>query len=92
MRDTLPVRPRKNESGIVNLDSNSGSGTHWVCYIKRGDRVFYFDSFGNLRPPVEVMRYLGSTVDIRYNYDRQQNFNSVICGHLCLEFLTNVLS
>lgn len=92
MRDTLPVRPRKNEAAIVNLDSNRGNGTHWVCYMKRADEVFYFDSFGNLRPPVEITRYLGTTVDIKYNYDRRQSFNSVVCGHLCLEFLTNVLS
>lgn len=92
MRDTLPKRPRQNEAVIVNLDSNSGSGTHWVCFMKRGNTVFYFDSFGNLRPPVEITRYLGVTVDIKYNYDRRQSFDSVICGHLCLEFLANVLS
>lgn len=90
MRDTLPGKPKKYESAIVNLDSNAGNGTHWVCYMKRGVIIYYFDSFGNLRPPMEILRYFGTPVDIRYNYDRQQSFNSVICGHLCLEFLTNV--
>lgn len=92
MRDALPKRPRKYESAIVNLDSIKGSGTHWVCYMKRGDKVFYFDSFGNLRPPIEMYKYFGPSAGILYNYDRRQRFNSVICGHLCLEFLTNVLS
>lgn len=55
MRDVLPRRPRKNESAIVNLDSiKCSSSTHWVCYKKRGDKVCYFDSFVNMRPPIEM--------------------------------------
>lgn len=93
MRDGLPKIPHKNETAIVNLDSKYGSGTHWVCYIKKGKQVFYFDSFGNLRPPLEILRYFGANVGIQYNYERKQGFNSVVCGHLCLEFLkSNVLS
>lgn len=91
MRDDLPKTPRKYETAIVNLDSKHGEGTHWVCYRKRGDRVEYFDSFGNLRPPVELMQYLGPTVTVEYNYERKQSFNSVVCGHLCLKFLCHVL-
>lgn len=94
MRDSLPQKgPRKYESAIINLDSVSGSGTHWVCYRKRGDKVNYFDSFGNLVPPWELVHYFGPAVNIQYNYRRHQGFDSVVCGHLCLEFLSgkNVL-
>ncbi|MCC8406653.1 MAG: hypothetical protein LN560_03450 [Rickettsia endosymbiont of Sceptobius lativentris] len=86
MRDTLPKRAYKNECGIVNLDSVESMGTHWVAYIKRGHIVKYFDSFGNLEPPRELVRYFKSS-DIFYNYKRYQSFNSVNCGHLCIEFL-----
>lgn len=92
MRDDLPSRgPRPIESGIVNLDSNRGTGTHWVAYRKKGNVVEYFDSFGNLRPPLELEKYFGSSgVDrIEYNYKRKQSSNSVVCGHLCLKFLCN---
>lgn len=93
MRDTLPKKPHINESAVINLDSELGRGTHWVCYKKRNKMVFYFDSFGNLRPPVELVNYLGPAVNIEYNYERKQSFDSVICGHLCLEFLSeHVLS
>lgn len=86
MRDTLPKGgPRKNESGVVNLDRGDGPGTHWVAYKKRGDRTEYFDSYGNLSPPKEIYRYLGS--NIFYNRDRYQNMGGVNCGHLCLRFL-----
>ena len=75
------------EMAIVNLDSYTGSGSHWVCYKKKGANVDYFDSFGNLRPPIELIRYFGESVCVRYNYPSFQNLNSVICGHLCLLFL-----
>lgn len=92
MRDDLPKTPFKKESAIINLDSKFGSGTHWTAYIKSDKRVTYFDSFGNLRPPLELVRYFGPDVNILYNYERRQSFNSVVCGHLCLQFLCeNVL-
>lgn len=53
MKDALPKNPLLNESAIVNLDNASGEGTHWVCYKKIGNNEYYFDSFGNLRPPTE---------------------------------------
>lgn len=87
MRDKLPKTPRQIECGIINLDSNRGTGTHWVAYYKNNDNVEYFDSFGNLPPPLEILRYLGN--NIKYNYKRYQKINSFNCGHLCLQFLTN---
>lgn len=86
MRDSLPQKPWFNESGIINLDNKTGPGTHWVAYKKRGSRVEYYDSFGDLRPPAEVIRYFRGS-KIYYNYAREQNFNTNICGHLCLKFL-----
>ena len=88
MRDSLPKKPKVYESAIINLDTSSGPGTHWVCYKKSRGKVYYYDSFGNLRPPQEVLKYLDGC-EIYYNYERQQSFDSVICGHLCLKFLCN---
>lgn len=95
MRDTLPNKIWRNENAIVNLDSIYGDGTHWVCYSKKNKSINYFDSFGNLRPPLELLNYFNSSsqtpIDITYNYDCKQNMGTVICGHLCLKFLSNVL-
>jgi hypothetical protein len=92
MRDTLPIGGiRRNESGIVNLDDSAGPGTHWVAYAKRGNRVMYFDSFGNLRPPNELVRYFGRNVTkIEYNHTSFQTYDQSICGQLCLQFLRSV--
>lgn len=86
MRDTLPSHPRYSEKIILNLDSNDGNGTHWVCFIKYNKLVQYYDSFGNLPPPKEVISYL-KNCSIFFNRVCQQEENSVICGHLCILFL-----
>jgi len=89
MRDQLPAnKPWKYECGIINLDNSIGNGTHWVAYYKTPQITQYFDSFGNLHPPVEVIKYLGDK--IIYNYNKYQNFNSYNCGHLCLQFLFQI--
>lgn len=87
MRDTLPRKPKQNECAIVNLDEWKNSGTHWVAFIKRKNQVLYFDSFGALKPPKELVNYLGKNVDISYNSQQYQNYDQINCGHLCLEFL-----
>lgn len=87
MRNNLPKTCLKNESAIINLDDVNGPGTHWVAYLKKGKAAYYFDSFGNLPPPVELIQYLGSNSKIYYNYKRYQSFGTVNCGHLCLKFL-----
>ena len=35
LRDTLPTKTKLNECGILNLDSSSGDGTHWVMWFKK---------------------------------------------------------
>lgn len=74
------------ECGILNLDSVKGEGTHWVAYYKNRGKVIYFDSYGDIRPPVELQIYLKG-YNIVYNYTNYQKYNTFICGHLCLKFL-----
>lgn len=92
MRNNLPQQIRFNESGIVNLDNINGSGTHWVAYVKRGNHIMYFDSFGNLRPPQEIINYFKNTINnIQYNHKTYQTYNQSNCGQLCLQFLSNII-
>lgn len=89
MRDAMPKKIKIYEKGIINLDNSTGGGSHWTAYKKFKNIITYFDSFGNLQPPLEVMQYFKSSgpVKILYNYNRFQNFNTIYCGHLCLRFL-----
>lgn len=86
MRDTLPSKPRKNECAILNLDSSDNPGTHWVAYIKQNKYCEYYNSFGNLKPPLELIKYLKG-LSVNYNYTQHQAFDTVNCGHLCLKYL-----
>ena len=86
-RDKLPLRVKHRESAIVNLDIEIGTGTHWVAYKKIGKQVLFYDSFGNLPPPLEIQTHLNGC-NIEYNYDRHQKYNTTNCGHLCLKFLS----
>ena len=52
-------KAKLNECGILNLDSTSGDGTHWVIWFKKGKDKFYFDSYG-VQPPSELIAYLKS--------------------------------
>lgn len=93
MRDELLLsekRPWRYETGIVNLDDTRGAGTHWVAYVKKDQHCEYFDSYGDLRPPQEVIDYMGHDVTIIYNYNDIQKGRKYNCGHLCLRFLSNV--
>ena len=92
MKDALPGKIWKNETGIVNLDNSEGPGTHWVCYKKLGSTIYYFDSFGNLPPPKELQYYFKTAKNVLYNYKREQPDETVICGHLCLDFLATSVS
>ena len=70
MKDRLPKKIKKNESGIINLDNCLGPGTHWTAYKKHADKIFYFDSFGNLKPPTETQTYfhLNGPCNVFYNH------------------------
>ena len=79
--ETLPKKVKLNECDILNLDSSSGDGTHWVMWFKQGKDKFYFDSYG-VQPPSELIAYLKSP--IFYNSKRVKQNGEVFCGHLCI--------
>lgn len=89
MRDNLPKKIKEIECGVVNLDSEKNKGTHWVGYYKKDKKIVFYDSYGNLRPPTELIEYFHSNgnVDIYYNYENFQKFNSNNCGQLVVNFL-----
>lgn len=90
MRDMLPEKVNKTECGIINLGSILSNGTHWTCYFKNQNQAVYFDSYGDVKPPKELVSYL-NVENLEYNTDRIQTFDDPpICGHLCLEVLNQV--
>ena len=86
-RDNLPQKMKKDEVGIINLDSQIGAGTHWVAY-RNGDKyVEYFDSFGLIMPK-EIMQFMSTSgKQLMYSGDEIQERDSVLCGYWCLYYL-----
>lgn len=55
----------ENECGIINPDVSTGPGTHWVACKENGKIINFFDSFGNLQSPPEVLNYY-------YRYEKKE--------------------
>ncbi|KAJ8981577.1 hypothetical protein NQ317_002605, partial [Molorchus minor] len=89
---TLYPKPRRYESAILNLDSEEGPGTHWVAYKKTGDSILYFDSFGSLKPPIELVHYF-NPYKIRYNPDNPKyNYSLALIGFHTYNSIPNIES
>ncbi|XP_074114006.1 uncharacterized protein LOC141537075 [Cotesia typhae] len=82
-RTSQVARTTTNESAMINSDDNHGPETHWVAYKKINDEVIYFASFGNLQLPQHLTEYL-EVGSVKYNHERDHDFDTIICGHLCL--------
>ena len=45
-----PINPKESkifsDKGVVNIDDGSEGGSHWTCFIKKGKKSNYYDSFG----------------------------------------------
>ena len=93
MRDELPIQPKINECGILNLNTHLQKGSHWTCWFKKGKERYYFDSFGEL-PPNELLKYLKTPLEleqdlpaIKCNAITVQHDQSQECGSLRLYVL-----
>ena len=88
MRDELKnLKPCKTECGVLNLNLSNEPGSHWVCWFKRNNKKYYFNSFG-LPPPKELIDYLGSP--ILHSTFQLQGLKDQNCGKWCLIVLKNL--
>ena len=35
-----------SDKGFINIDIGHMGGTHWVCFIVKDNKLYYFDGFG----------------------------------------------
>lgn len=87
MKNQLPIKRNITERGIINLDDSKNPRTHWCAYIKDKNVVYWFDPFGDVPPPEEIVQYF-KNFHIFYNHDKFQYFGTSDCGKLSLEFLS----
>ena len=85
--NNYPIYPRdsKNYSdrGFVNIDNGSMGGTHWTCFYIKGNKSYYFDSFGG-QPDKFLLNQLPKP-KIYHNY-KIQDINFQLCDSYCLYY------
>ena len=78
------VKLHVNSASIINLQSSSFAGTHWVCCVDVSGQRNYFDSFAGY-PSDNVLNYLTlPKTSIKRSFAVVQAFDSQDCGSLCL--------
>lgn len=85
MRDQM-TSDLRNGNYIINLDSSTGSGTHWCCFVKSGRSIYYMDSFGVVPPQEQVEIFHINQDKVFYNDEQMQHIKSVVCGFYCIAF------
>jgi hypothetical protein len=92
MKNELPLKSWTHESGVLNLNDSNVEGSHWVVWIKEGNKKNNFHSYGEFNPPTELVNYLGKK-NLLISTNIYQDFNDPpICGHLCyfINFIKNL--
>ena len=76
----------KNGAYIINLNEYHDIGTHWVVLYVNNKIVTYFDSFGVVHIPKEIMKFIVRK-KIIINIYRIQAYDSIMCGYFCNGFI-----
>ena len=84
-RDNLPDKI-KDGAYAINLDEYSDIGIHWIALYVNNKTVTYFDGSGIEHIPKEVRKFMGNR-NIITNIYRIQNYDSIMCGYFCIEFI-----
>jgi hypothetical protein len=86
MKDELPS-DLKEGNYIINLENSNQLGSHWICFIKDKNNIYYYDSF-SMVPPQNAYDIFIKNVDNIYYIDKHdQNLDATSCGWWVISFL-----
>ena len=71
-----------SDEGFIKIDNGSQDGTHWCCFIIKGFKSFYFNSFEG--QPDKFLNQLPKPT-LNHNY-KLLDLSSALCGPYCLHF------
>ena len=86
MKDEIP-NDLKEGNYIINLENSNQSGSHWTCFIKDKDDIFYYDSFGIVPPQNLYNIALKNSLNLYYIDKHDQNLEATSCGWWVVSFL-----
>ena len=92
--DQLPNFPTQlPTSCIINTQTSTEEGEHWIALILTKKYCFYFDSFGLPIINQRIIEYLNPYYTVvRHSDVCIQHFESDKCGEFCIMFVTQVES
>ena len=76
----------KNDCYVIDLDEYENTGTHWIAFYVKNNKVIYFDSFGVEYILKEVKKFIENDKEIKTNIYKIQHFQSIMCGYYCAYF------
>lgn len=87
-KDNIPTFEEESFSVIVNLSKEGETGTHFVALFVLKNKIWYFDSFGNLQSDSIIKKYLKRYKKrILYTENQIQHPLSFLCGFFCISFI-----
>jgi hypothetical protein len=87
--DKIPKFCDQPTALVCNLDPQKRPGSHWVAIYIKNNVGEYFDSYG--LPPMDnnFINFLNNNCrKWKFNRLELQAFNSTVCGHYCIWFLS----
>lgn len=83
------MQPHNRFAALINTDTNTGPGIHWVACVMDNGIGYFYNSLGDA--PNKVMRKelerIGNLDTLYYWDTQQQPDESFKCGYYCLSFL-----
>ena len=92
--DMVPEVVKYEYSIIINVDSKTQEGSHWVALGIRGDNAYFCDSFGrrfdNFSFPelfINSINKLCQGKQVHFNETILQSFSATTCGEYAIYFI-----
>ena len=94
MKDQLQGRKPDGRFYIVNLDLNSGPGSHWIAIVDFTSIPIHIDPYGLSPEPTYIRPFMrrskhGKTA--LYSRIQYQKLKSINCAQFCIEFIDELL-
>jgi len=93
-KDMMPKVIKKNTGIIANLNNLGENGSHWVCIIRKNNKILYYDPFGVIHIPKEIEKAILNSVNeknIFVSNGQNQHLISILCGYYCLKICKSIL-
>ena len=87
--DKIPLKIMYPSAYVINTDSSTGSGEHWLAvYYDKEGQCGFFDSYGMEPRFYGLEKYLNNTShNWIFNNIQLQSLTSITCGYYCIYFI-----